>query len=485
MQLYMCSGTSVMGCLLLLVAGIAVAQENSQTTGPDTRPNILYIMSDDHAAHAVSAYGSKINKTPHIDRIGAEGMILENCFATNALCAPSRATILTSKYSHLNGVTTHRSDPFDGSQLTYPKLLQQAGYQTAVVGKWHLKSDPTGFDYWNILPGQGAYYNPAFIENGERKKHQGYVTDLIGDFSINWLEQRDKSRPFLLVSQHKAPHREWGPSEKYKDLFEGENIPKPETFNDDYTSRATPAAKAEMRMSDLRVTDVKTTPPAHLEGQALDDWKYQRYIKDYLRCVQSVDDNVGRLLDYLKEENLLDNTLVIYTSDQGFFLGDHNWFDKRFMYEESIRMPFLVRYPKAIKAGTRSDAMVSNLDFAPTILEIAGIEKPAEMQGVSFRKVLAGETPDDWQKAYYYHYHEYPDADHMVARHYGIRNERYKLIHYYFPTDEWEFFDLQEDPQEMQSVYALPEYADRVTEMKKQLKAMREKYKDNVGPNVE
>lgn len=460
------------------------AQTSATATSP-TRPNIIYIMSDDHAAHAISAYGSKINSTPNIDRIGREGMVLENCFATNALCAPSRAVILTGKHSHINGVTTHRSAPFDGGQLTYPKLLQKAGYQTAVVGKWHLNSDPTGFDYWNILPGQGAYHDPAMIENGTRQKHKGYATDLITDFSIKFLEQRDKARPFLLVSQHKAPHRPWQPDEKHKDMYNDIEIPQPETFNDDYTSRATPARLAKMRiLGDLKFTDVKSTPPAGLAEPELKNWYYQRYIKDYLRCIASVDDNVGRLMDYLEKENLLDDTIIIYTSDQGFFLGDHGWYDKRFMYEESLRMPFLVRYPKEIKPGSRSDAIVANLDFAPTLLDFAGITKPDEMQGTSFRPVLAGNTPTDWQKAMYYHFHEYPDADHMAARHYGIRDDRYKLIHYYFPTDEWEFFDLESDPNELRSVYSLPEYADRVRDMKAQLQAMRVKYKDDVGPGV-
>ncbi len=456
------------------------------TTTSTSGPNIVYIMADDHAAHAISAYGSKINTTPNIDRIGREGMLLENCFATNALCAPSRAVILTGKHSHLNGVTTHGSPAFDGSQITYPKLLQQAGYQTAIIGKWHLKSDPTGFDYWNILPGQGAYHDPVMIENGKRQKHKGYVTDLIMDSSIKFLEQRDKTRPFLLVSQQKAPHRPWQPDDKHKDMYNDIEIPQPETFNDDYTSRATPARLAQMRiLGDLNVTDVKSSPPKGLSDADLKNWYYQHYIKDYLRCIASVDDNVGRLLDYLEKENLIENTIVIYTSDQGFFLGDHGWYDKRFMYEESLRMPFLVRYPKEIKAGSRSDAIVTNLDFAPTLLDYAGVPKSAGMQGTSFRQVLAGNTPEDWDNAMYYHFHEYPDGYHMAARHYGIRDERYKLIHYYFPTDEWEFFDLEKDPNELRSVYSLPEYADRVKDMKTQLKAMRVKYKDDVGPVVQ
>ncbi len=476
---------SLASALVILLSQSATPVSAENTSASVTRPNIVYIMSDDHAAHAISAYGSKINSTPNIDRIAREGILLENCFATNALCAPSRAVILTGKHSHLNGVTTHRSPAFDGSQITYPKLLQRAGYQTAIVGKWHLKSDPTGFDYWNILPGQGAYYDPAMIENGTRTKRKGYATDLITDYSIKFLEQRDKSRPFLLVSQHKAPHRPWQPDEKHKDMYNDVEIPQPATFNDDYTSRATPARLAEMRiLGDLKISDVKSTPPAELSGAELKNWYYQRYIKDYLRCIASVDDNVGRLLDYLEKGNLLENTIVIYTSDQGFFLGDHGWYDKRFMYEESLRMPFLARYPKEIKPGTRSDAIIANLDFAPTLLDFAGVSKPIEMQGNSFRQVLAGSTPQDWQKTMYYHFHEYPDNDHMAARHYGIRDNRYKLIHYYFPTDEWEFFDLEKDPNELRSVYGLPEYEDRIREMKNQLRETRVKYKDDIGPGV-
>ncbi len=471
------------------IAAIAVLTGGpcqAQTTSTQTRPNIVYIMADDHAAHAISAYGSKVNETPGIDRIGKEGMVLERVFATNALCAPSRATILTSKYSHINGTTTHQSPPFDGSQLTYPKVLQKNGYQTAVIGKWHLKSDPTGFDYWNILPGQGAYINPAFIENGERKKHKGYVTDLIADFSINWLEQRDKEKPFLLVCQHKAPHREWEPDQKHWEMFKDKHIPQPETYNDDYSSRSQTAKAARLRVYEhMRYTDVKSTPPEGMSEPERRDWWYQMYMRRYLACVASVDDNVARLVDYLEKENLLDNTVVIYTSDQGMFLGDHGWYDKRFMYDHSSRMPFLIRYPKVIKAGTRTDGIVSNVDFAPTMLDLAGIEKPEEMQGKSFKNLLEGGEPEEWQDSFYYHFHEYPDADHYAGRHYGIRNERYKLIHYYYPFDEWEFFDLEKDPNEMRSVYALPEYQDEVAKMKAELKAKREQYKDNTGTPVE
>ena len=444
------------------------------------RPNIVYIMTDDHASHAISAYGSKINSTPNLDRIAAAGMRLTNCFCTNSLCGPSRATILTGKFSHKHGFYRN-GNRFDGSQQTLPKLLGAAGYQTAIVGKWHLETDPTGFDYWNILPGQGVYHDPTFIDMGERKKHTGYVTDLITDFSMEWVKKRDKNRPFFLMCHHKAPHRAWDPDEKHARMYEDADIPEPETFNDDYSGRSPAAAAAEMRMDHLNKRDVKVDPPAGLEGQALKKWKYQRYIKDYLRCIASVDDNVGRLLDFLDAEGLARNTIVIYTSDQGFYLGDHGWFDKRFMFEESLRMPFLVRYPGVVKAGTVSDSMVQNIDFAPTLLDWAGAPVPPDIQGASARPVLEGRTPTDWRKAIYYHYYEYPGA-HMVKRHYGVRTDRYKLIHYYFDIDCWELFDLQKDPNEMKSVYDDPAYADVRKDMHALLDELRKKYGDDHDP---
>ena len=319
---------------------------------PDPRPNILFIMSDDHASHAMSCYGSRINRTPHLDRIADGGMRFNNCFCTNSICTPSRAVILTGTYNHVNGVTT-LSSTLDGRQVTMPKLLQDAGYQTAIVGKWHLGhggvNDPTGFDYWNVLPGQGLYHDPEMIEMGERKVFPGYVTDLITDFSLDWLQDRDPERPFMLMCHHKAPHRSWEPDEKHALMYEDEEIPYPETFNDDYSNRAAAAAAAKMRIDrDMTLTDLKQPTPQGLTAEEEKKWKYQRYIKDYLRCVASIDDNVGRLLDYLEEEGLAENTIVVYTSDQGFFLGDHGWYDKRFMYEESLRMPLLIRYPQAV-----------------------------------------------------------------------------------------------------------------------------------------
>lgn len=446
------------------------------------RPNILFIMTDDHASHAMSCYGSKINKTPNLDRIAREGMRFNDCFCTNSICAPSRAVILTGKYSHLNGVIDNAVE-LDESQLTFPKLLQKAGYQTAIVGKWHLKSDPTGFDYWNILPGQGEYYNPVMIEMGQRKKYPGYVTDIITDHCLRWLKERDDNKPFCLMYHHKAPHRNWQPAERHAKLYEDTEIPYPETFDDDYKTRIA-AGQTEMTIErHLTRSDLKTGPPEGLTGEALKKWKYQRYIKDYLRCVAAVDENLGRVLDYLEGAGLAANTLVVYTSDQGFYLGDHGWFDKRFMYEESLRMPLLVRYPKEIEAGSVNKDMVLNLDFAPTFLDFAGLEKPTEMQGCSIRSLLQGKTPADWRTSIYYHYYEYP-AVHMVKRHYGVRTQRYKLIHFYHDIDAWELFDLEKDPDELNNVYGKSEYADVTKELKTELSRLRKKYGDTTGAAV-
>ena len=442
------------------------------------RPNILYIMSDDHAAHAIGAYGSRINQTPHLDRIARGGMRFDNCFCTNSLCGPSRAVLLTGKFSHKNGFFQN-GNVFDGSQQTFPKLLQQAGYQTAVVGKWHLESDPTGFDYWNVLPGQGVYHDPVLIEMGRKEKHPGYVTDIITDLSLDWLRRRDKNRPFCLLCHHKAPHRAWDPDAKHAAMYNEADIPEPETFNDDYAGRSAAAGAATMRVDrDLDARDTKGEPPAGLDGQALKQWKYQRYIKDYLRCIASVDDNVGRLLDYLDAEGLAQDTIVVYTSDQGFFLGDHGWFDKRFIYEESLRMPYLVRYPREIRPGTVCDALAQNIDFAPTFLDYAGVAAPADIDGTSLRPLYQGRTPPDWREAVYYHYYEYP-AVHSVKRHYGIRTKRHKLVHFYYDIDAWELFDLEKDPHELRSVYDDPAYADVRARLETELKRLRQRYGDS------
>ena len=363
-----------------------------------TQPNIIFIMSDDHAAHAMSCYGSRINETPHIDRIANEGLRFDNCFCTNSICTPSRAVILTGTYNHINKVTTLDTH-MDNRLQTYPKLLQQVGYQTAIVGKWHLgqgpEHEPTGFDFWRVLPGQGDYHDPLFIDAAGKRPYEGYVTDLITDFALDWLGQRDEERPFCLMVHHKAPHRHWEPDEKHAHMYDDIDIPEPQTFNDDYTNRASAAEAATMRIErDLIAEDLKQPVPEGLTPAEEKSWKYQRYIKDYLRVVASVDDNVGRLLDYLDSEGLTDDTLIIYTSDQGFFLGDHGWYDKRFMYEESLRMPLIMRYPREIEPGTNNQDMILNLDFAPLFLDLAGIEQPAEFQGRILPINVAGRNPD-------------------------------------------------------------------------------------------
>src|SRR5215813_2371076 len=371
---------------LLGAAGASFAAQRQQ-------PNILYIMADDHASHAISAYGSRINRTPHIDRIAQGGVRFTNCFCTNSICTPSRAAILTGQYSHRNGVYT-LNDRLDPSRNHVAKELQHSGYQTAMIGKWHLESDPTGFDYWNILPGQGVYYDPTFIKWGERKKYSGYCTDLIGDFTLEWLKQRDPKKPFFAMCHHKAPHRPWEPAPKYKEMLKGQTVPEPGNLYDHYEGRARSVAAVTMRVGEsMNKTDVKQEIPADLKGDALRKWAYQLYIKDYLRCIQSVDDNVGRLLDYLESDGVAENTIVIYTSDQGFYLGDHGWFDKRLMYEEALRMPFLMRYPGHIRPGTINRDMMLNIDFAPMFLDYAGVRAPTEMQGRSFRANLEGHTP--------------------------------------------------------------------------------------------
>jgi len=479
-----------------------------QTAGTERkRPNIIFIMTDDHASHALSCYGSKINQTPNLDRLAKEGILFNNSFCTNSICAPCRAVILTGKYSHINGVIDNKVK-FDGSQQTFPKLLQQVGYETAMIGKWHLKTDPTGFDYWNVLPGQGTYYNPIMFEMGQRKKYTGYTTDIITDYALKWLKERTGDKPFCLMYHHKAPHREWEPGPKYLTMYDDVKIPEPENLFDDYSNRGRAAKEQDMSIEKtMNDRDLKLVPPknltpeqkklwdaayepkneafrkANLKGKDLVRWKYQRYIKDYLRCIASVDENVGRVLDYLDETGLTKNTVVFYTSDQGFYLGDHGWFDKRFMYEESLRMPLLVRYPKEVKADSINNDIVLNLDFGATFLDFAGVPTLPDMQGRSIRKILQGKTPSDWRTSMYYHYYEYP-AVHSVKRHYGVRNKRYKLIHFYHDIDEWELYDLKKDPKEMKNVYNDPPYADVVKKLKDELKRLRKEYKDTTGTPV-
>lgn len=458
------------------------------------QPNIIFIMSDDHAAHAMSCYDSKINKTPNLDRIAEEGMRFDNCFCTNSICAPSRAAILTGQYNHMNGVKT-LGDKFDGRKPNVQKELQKNGYQTALIGKWHLgrggDHDPTGFDYWNVFPGQGDYHDPTMFEMGEEKVFKGYATDLITDMSLEWMKNRSKDKPFMLMCHHKAPHRPWIPDEKHAHMYDDVDIPEPETFNDDYSNRAAAASEAAMRIDrDLTENDLKGVPPEGLSPEEQKSWNYQRYIKDYLRVVASIDDNVGRMLDYLDEEGLTDDTIIIYTSDQGFFLGDHGWYDKRFMYEESLRMPFIVRYPRAIKPGSVTDDFAINVDFAETFLDYAGIEIPDYMQGSSLRPVMEDRTPEDWQTSIYYRYWEHLSAEHKVGAHYGIRTKRYKLIYYYGEalgssdavddprTPEWELFDLEKDPCELNNVYHEASYAETVKDLMDELYQLKHKVKD-------
>jgi len=481
-------------------------------------PNILFIMTDDHTIQAISAYGSKINETPHIDRLAEEGVCFDNCLATNAICAPSRATILTGTYSHINGVIDN-SAVFDAHQITFPALLQQAGFETALFGKWHLKSQPSGFDYWHILPGQGHYYNPDFICNGKKHQEEGYVTDLITDFSMEWLNNRKGSKPFCMMLHHKAPHRNWMPALRHLDLYENTDIPVPDTFNDDYATRSDAGREQEMSIKDSLMPgyDLKADPADEqdekwwksiyqrmtpeqkkewdatyeprnaavrqrdLKGDDLKYWKYQRYIKDYLRCVKAVDENIGRVLDFLDETGLAENTIVIYTSDQGFFLGEHGWFDKRFMYEEALHMPFLVRYPREISAGRVVKKLAANVDFAPTFLDYADVSIPEWIQGVSLRPLFRNRIPADWRDAVYYHYFEYP-AVHSVKRHYGMRTERYKLIHFYYDIDAWELYDLREDPHELHNLAHIPAYKELKDELKQKLYHLQKRYKDD---NVE
>lgn len=458
---------------------------------PQTSPNVIFIMSDDHAAHAIGAYSSRINETPQIDRIANEGVRLDNCLCTNSICAPSRAVILTGTHSHVNGVLT-LDQRLDGAQDQVQKHLGAAGYQTALFGKWHLghggSADPQGFDAWRVVHGQGEYHNPRFYHHDRDglTRHDGYATDLITDFSLDWLAARDRDRPFFLCIHHKAPHRPWEPDDAHAHLYEDIDIPQPPTFDDDYANRSNAARNAEMRIDrDMTFADIKTDVPEGLSASERKDFMYQRYIKDYLRCIASVDDNIGRVLDYLDEEGIADDTIVIYTSDQGFFLGDHGWYDKRFMYEESLRMPFVMRYPREIPAGTTNDAIISNLDFAPLWLDYAGLAAPDRMQGRSFRAMVAGDDePEDWPTALYYRYWMH-GGQHNVAAHYGIRTKRYKLIYYYgdplgipgaqepATEPEWELFDLEADPMELRSVYGDPAYADIVHELTAELNRLQ------------
>ena len=503
--------------LPLAAAGLSACSDAVE----QERPNIIFIMTDDHATQAMSCYGGNLIETPNMDRIADEGMRFDNCYATNALSGPSRACILTGKFSHRNGFTDNAST-FDGSQLTFPKVMRENGYATGVVGKWHLISKPQGFDHWSILLGQneqGNYYKPVFYENGTVVNEDGYVTDVITDKAIEFIDEVHDEKPFMLMLHHKAPHRNWMPAPRHLGIFNDTVFPEPETLFDDYEGRGEAARSQDMNIEntlddewdlklltreeilagDNRLHDVYIRMPEEvqhkwdsvyapriaeyrsgkLQGDELVRWKYQQYMRDYLATAMSVDESIGRVMEYLEEIGELDNTVIVYTSDQGFFLGEHGWFDKRFMYEECLRMPFVIRYPKMIKAGSTSKAICMNVDFGPTFLDLAGIEVPSEMQGRSFRKVLEkkGRIPAGWREAAYYHYYEYP-AEHSVKRHYGIRTSDCKLIHFYNDIDQWEMYDMKADPQEMRNVYDDPAYAGKRAQMHRILEQVQQEYED-------
>jgi len=472
---------------------------------PAATPNIIFIFSDDHAPAAISAYGDGRNllQTPNLDRLAKEGIRFDRCLVPNPICGPSRATVLTGKYSHLNGFYSNEIVPFNGTQQTFPKLLQKNGYKTALIGKWHLGSDPTGFDHWEILPNQGQYYNPPMIRNGEKVKHEGYVTDIITDLSLEWLRQRDKSKPFLLMIQHKAPHMNFEPALKNLDFDKGRKYPEPATLFDDYGGgRGLAWRDNNMKIGEILNDDhlkLKPRPDltqeqrklwdayygprneafhgANLTGQDLVRWKYQRYMHDYLGAVLSVDESVGKVLKYLDDSGLAENTIVIYSSDQGFFLGEHGWFDKRWILEESMRTPLLARWPAVIKPGATSGRIVSVVDFAQTFLDAVGVPQPADMQGRSLLPLLRGEAPSDWRESFYFHYYEYPRW-HRVRPHYGVVTDRYKLVHYYMPdVDDWELYDLKENPDETQNFINDPKYSDTIGKLKTELARLRAELK--------
>ena len=514
-------------CMVLSIAAAAAPPDASTL-----RPNILFIMSDDHAQRAISAYGGDLAVTPNIDRIADEGALFRNSFVTNSICTPSRAVLLTGTFSHRNGVRIN-GDVFDGRQTTFPRILQQHGYETAIVGKWHLSSEPAGFDHWQVLDGQGEYYSPRFLTPAGTVQYDGsYVTDKITDLALEFLQNRDRNRPFMMLYHHKAPHRNWMPAVDDLDTGSAAGISLPDSFFDDYAGR--PAAReADMRIADMFLSyDMKLQPddyetetgsgggggreetvnqalkawqdayarlsPAQKavwdrfydranagyqqvkdDPEALARWKYRRYLHDYLATVRAVDMNIGRVLDYLDAEGLYENTIVIYTSDQGFYLGEHGWYDKRFMYEESLRTPLLIRYPAAIRAGQQVDELVQNLDLAPTLLDFAGAPVPSGMQGLSLKQLVIGTHRENWRDGIYYHYYQYP-AWHMVNPHYGIRSATHKLIHFY-TMDHWELYDLQRDPQELDNRYSHPDYAQVRIQLHKRLGQLQKHYGDSAA----
>ena len=506
-------------CLLPALSMAAQAMAQS-----DQRPNIVYIMSDDHTAQMMSCYGNSPIQTPNMDAIAQEGGVLfNNSFVANSLSGPSRACMLTGKHSHKNGFTNNEHGIFDGSQQTMPKLMQQAGYQTALIGKWHLVSTPTGFDHFEIVPGQGDYYNPTFITmDGKEHIEKGYLTNITTDKAIEWMENRDKTKPFILLVHHKAVHRDWLPEMKYMHLYEDVTFPIPETFHDSWGGRKA-AQLQEMsiatthdmdliydnkiyspgdtsRLSERYLSYVNRLDPEDLKtywafhdsltaafkknppvGQALKEYKYQRYMRDYAKVTRSLDDNIGRLTDYLKEAGLWDNTLVVYTSDQGFYMGEHGWFDKRFMYEESFNTPLVMHLPKGYERRGNIDEMVQNIDYAPTFLDMADAPIPEDIQGESLVPLLKGGEKQigKWRDAIYYHFYEYP-AEHSARRHYGIRTAKWKLIHFYNDIDQWEMYDLENDPNELHNLYNQPRYAKQQKQLHKQLRQLQKKYDDPI-----
>ncbi|CAN5795841.1 sulfatase [soil metagenome] len=490
--------------LPFLLACLLAISQFSSVHAEQKRPNILFIFSDDHAYQAISAYNDprKLIETPNIDRIAKEGTLFHRCVVPNSICGPSRAVVMTGKYNHLNGYFNNSNCRFDPAQQTFPRILQAAGYQTSIIGKWHLETDPVGFDYWNILPGQGIYYNPPTIENGKKVTNEGYVTDIITDRTIEQLKNRDKSKPFLMMCQHKAPHREWEPPIRLLNHDNDRVYAEPETLFDDYENRGFAVKDQDMTLEKtITPKDMKLVAPKSLsaeqltqweayynprneaflkanpQGKDLVRWRYQRYMHDYLACVKAVDESVGRLLKYLDDEGLAENTIVVYSADQGFYLGEHGWFDKRWAFEESIRAPLLVRWPHVTKPGSENKQIVSNLDFAETFLDAAGLPIPADMQGHSLVPLLKGESPEDWRKSFYYHYYEFPQPHH-VRPHYGVITDRYKLLHFYAPdVDYWELYDREKDPHEMRNFFGNPDYEKVTAELKTEVQRLRTELK--------
>ncbi len=507
----------------LLPLGALALSSCAEKKQEEKRPNIIFMLTDDHTTQAMSCYGSQLIETPNMDRLANEGARFDNCYVTNAISGPSRACILTGKMSHINGFTDNASR-FNGDQQTFPKLLQKAGYQTAVIGKWHLITEPQGFDFWSVITGQeeqGDYYKPDFHEMDKHIVEEGYVTDVITDKTINFIENRDKSKPFMVMYHQKAPHRNWMPAQRHLGKFNNTVFAEPETLFDDYSGRGDAAKQQDMSIAktmdfawDLKCltreeimalpdTDkykkvyMRMTPAEQDAWDAaytqriaeykagfknekeMTSWKYQQYMRDYMATLLSVDENIGRLMAYLEEIGELDNTLIIYSSDQGFYLGEHGWFDKRMMYDECHTMPLLMRYPKVIKARTISDAIAMNIDFGPTMLDIAGVEVPADMQGVSLLPVLQneGKAPAQWREAAYYHYYEYP-AEHMVKRQYGVRTKTHKLIHFYNDIDQWEMYDMVNDPNELTNLYDNPAYKEVQAELHQVMTRAQELYQD-------